>query len=97
MIDGNVGGGGGGGGLHDKKIRQEKIERDFENKCLRLLKIGDWNTLDQIASQHLEDTQGQSFKGFFYLGVSFYKVGDYENAIRAFQKAEEINSEDAQL
>lgn len=50
MIDGNVGGGGGGGGLHDKKIRQEKIERDFENKCLRLLKIGDWNTLDQIAS-----------------------------------------------
>jgi len=59
--------------------------------------VGDWSQLDEFATQHLEDTKGRSFKGFFYLGVSLYKVGDFENAVKAFQRAEEIQAEDAQL
>ena len=43
------------------------------------------------------ETQGKTFKGFFYLGISLYKLGDYDTAIRAFEKAEQINSDDAQL
>lgn len=59
------------------------------------MKIEDWQSLDQIASKHLEDTKGKSYKGFFYLGVALYKAGDYDNAIRSYQKAEEINENDA--
>ncbi|CDW78380.1 tpr repeat [Stylonychia lemnae] len=79
------------------QVRKQKTEREFENRCLRLLKIEDWQSLDELASKYLEETHGTTFKGLFYLGVSLYKQGDYENAIRAFQKAEEINSDDAQL
>jgi tetratricopeptide (TPR) repeat protein len=78
-----------------KRTKLEKLEREFEKKCLKLIKLGDWNSLESVASQHLEDTKCESFKGFFYLGVSFYKSGEYENAIRAFQRAEAINSDDA--
>lgn len=42
-------------------------------------------------------TEGTSYKGFFYLGISLYKLGDFDTAIRAFEKAEQINSDDAQL
>jgi uncharacterized protein HemY len=70
-------------------MKQEKTERDFESKCLRYLKIEDWNTLDKIATAHLEETKGKSYKGYFYLGVSCYKQGDFENAIAAYSKAEE--------
>ena len=80
-----------------KKTKYERQEHDFEKKCLRIIKVGDWTNLEAIASEHLEDMKCESFKGFFYLGVSFYKTGEHDNAIRAFQKAEAINSEDAQL
>jgi len=66
------------------KAKSEKTEREFENKCLRYLKIEDWDSLDQISSSYLEETKGKSYKGFFYLGVSLYKLGDYESAIKAF-------------
>lgn len=79
------------------KQKEEKMEKEFENKCLRYIKIEDWDTLDKISTRHLEETKGKSYKGFFYLGVALYKSGDYENAIRAYQKAEEINGEEAQL
>lgn len=67
-----------------KRTKLEKLEREFEKRCLKLVKLGDWNALDSLASQHLEDTKCESFKGFFYLGVSFYKCNEHENAIRAF-------------
>jgi len=41
----------------------------------------------------LEKTQGQTAKGFFYLGISYYKQGDYQNSILAFEKAEGMGLE----
>ena len=43
-----------------------------------------WEELYEAAKCHLEETTGKSFKGFFYMGISFYKTDDFENAIRAF-------------
>lgn len=43
-----------------------------------------WDALYEESKKHLEATNGRSFKGFFYMGISFYKSEDYENAIRAF-------------
>lgn len=54
-----------------------------------------WEELYEVSKSHLEETNGKSFKGFFYMGISFYKSDDFENAIRAFSKAESINSDDA--
>lgn len=73
------------------------MEREFERKCQELIKDEDWIQLDSYATEHLEAMSGKSFKGFFYLGVALYKQNDFENAIRAFSKAEFINGEDAQL
>lgn len=64
---------------------------------MKLLRIYDWHELDIFATSHLEQTKGRSYKAFFYLGVSLYKTKEYESAIKAFQRAEEINPEDAQL
>ena len=77
------------------KQREERLEKEFERKCLQCLRTQDWNTLDNISTEHLEETSGKSYKGFFYLGISLYKLGDFESAIRAFTKAEQINSDDA--
>jgi hypothetical protein len=33
-----------------KKAKEEKLEREFEKKCLRLLKIEDWSSLDELAT-----------------------------------------------
>lgn len=61
------------------------------------MKTYNWAELETFATQFLEETQGSSFKGFFYLGVSFYKMQDYDNALRALQKAQYIEPNDAQL
>ena len=61
------------------------------------MKVGDFETVDKLSTEYLEETNGLSFKGFFYLGISFYKMQDYSNAIRALQKAELINPDDSQL
>lgn len=74
---------------------KEKLDSDFENKSLKLLKVSDWSELDTLATMHLEATKGTSFKGFFYLGVALYKMGEFENAVKAFQRAEEITPDDA--
>ena len=62
-----------------------------------LLKVRDYEKLEEESTEHLERHRGTSFRGFFYLGISLYKMEDYGNAILAFQKSELINSEDAQL
>lgn len=78
-----------------QKLRDEKLEKDFERKCMQLLKAENWAAMDAVSTEHLENTSGKSFKGFFFLGVSLYKQGDYENSIRAFTKAEFLCSDDA--
>jgi tetratricopeptide (TPR) repeat protein len=61
------------------------------------MKSEDWLELESFSTSFLEQTKGHSFKGFFYLGISFYKMQDYENAIRALQKAELVDPNDSQL
>lgn len=77
------------------KLKEEKMEREFERKCTQHIRQENWGDLDLAATEQLEQTAGRSFKGFFYLGVSLYKQSDFENCIRAFGKAESLNSEDA--
>lgn len=62
---------------------------------MMLMKEENWDTLYEVTKSYLEQTRGKSFAGYFYMGISFYKEEDYENAIKAFEKAEGINSEDA--
>lgn len=50
-----------------------------------------------MATEHLEAFSGQSYKGFFYLGIALYKNSEYESSIRSFSRAEFINPDDAQL
>lgn len=75
----------------------ERQERDFEKKCIACIRSLDFEGLEDMARDYLKSTQYQSYKGFFYLGVSFYRQNDFENAIKAFKEADIINPEDAQL
>lgn len=77
------------------RIREEKLEMELEQKCMQYIINENWAELDLLATEHLEATGGKSFKGFFFLGVSLYKQGDYDNSIRAFTKAELINDDDS--
>lgn len=74
---------------------QEKLDREFERKCAVFLKTEDWVALEELARDYLSSQSYNSFKGYFYLGVCFYKQGDFENAIKAFKEAETINADDA--
>ena len=62
----------------------EEIDQEFEKQYIEIMNNEDWNELYELSNQHLKETQGKSFKGFFYMGISFYKNEDFENAIRAF-------------
>lgn len=38
------------------KMKEERLERDFEKKCQKLIKAEDWQQLDTLSTQHLEYT-----------------------------------------
>lgn len=50
-----------------------------------------------MAVNQLDTCKGKSPKGFFYLGVALYKLGLFDQAIKAYQKSNELNSNDSQL
>jgi tetratricopeptide (TPR) repeat protein len=50
-----------------------------------------------LAVEQLDSSKGKSPLGFFYLGVSLYKQTLYEQAIKAFQKSNELDPSNAQL
>lgn len=43
-----------------------------------------WDELEEIALDQLEITNGKSHKGYFYLGVTLYKMRYYAQALKAF-------------
>ena len=57
----------------------------------------DWDNLENVSKEFLEKSPQKSYKGYFYYGISLYKLGDYENAIKAFKQAESVKEDDAQL
>jgi tetratricopeptide (TPR) repeat protein len=59
------------------------------------LKTEEWMALEEHARDYLAASEYSSCKGYFYLGVCFYKQGDFENAIKAFKEAETISPDDA--
>ena len=71
------------------------MERDFEKKCQSLINKEDWSSLYDLSFEYLDASSGKSFKGFFYQGISLYKQCEFDGAIRAFSKAEQINNNDA--
>ena len=69
----------------------------FERICLNLINCQNWSDLHQVCKAHLQMKHTSSWKAFFYYGVSMFKQNKYEIAIAAFESAERVNSEDAQL
>ena len=69
----------------------------FEESCIDIIKNQDWQKLESMSVEQLDDTKGKSPKGFFYLGVALYKIGAYGKAIKSFLKSNELNPNDAQL
>ena len=71
-----------------------KEEAAFEKVCLEFLNKADWDELATTSKAHLK---GGSWKSFFYYGIAMYKQTNYVLAIAAFEKAERIYEDDAQL
>lgn len=77
-------------------LKSKNIADDeFEIACLGIIKSGDWNKLEIQALDHLDKCKGKSHKGFFYLGIALYKMGYYEQSIKAYQKSNELDANDA--
>jgi hypothetical protein len=55
----------------------------------------DWDNLENISKEFLEKSPQKSYTGYFYYGISLYKLGDYENSIKAFKQAESVKEDDA--
>ena len=88
-------------------MSEEKLaEREFERKCQLYLKFREYKHLENEIYLYLDRSQTSaelipkkmaSFKPLFYLGICFYKQGDFESAVKAFNEAESIFADDAQL
>ena len=74
-----------------------KEEMQFEQVCLQLLSESNWNGLAIESKKHLQKNHTSSWKAFFYYGISMYKQSEYVLAIAAFEKAERIQDDHAQL
>ena len=74
-----------------------KEELVFEKICINMMNQQNWNGLAIVSKKHLQKNHTSSWKAFFYYGVAMYKQGEYVLAIAAFEKAERINEDDAQL
>lgn len=86
----------------DSEMRSEgefnpKEEVAFVQMCQNMLKGQNWKGLAIICASHLEKNHISSFHAYFYYGISMYKQKDYITAIKAFEKAEVRNMDDAQL
>ena len=81
-------------------LRQEKAkvhafqEEQFEAKCIQVIKTKQWETLELFAVGQLDKTNAKSAKGFFYLGIALYKMEIYDQAIKAFERSNEIKPKD---
>jgi tetratricopeptide (TPR) repeat protein len=83
-----------------QKIIQDHLsfqQKDFEHQCLDLLKHEKYEELECLSVEQLDLYKGQCSLGFFYLGISLYKLGYFEECIKAFIKCGEIQGYDAQL
>lgn len=72
-------------------------EQLFDHECLQLVQCRNWTSLESKAKFHLQRVNPQSFKAFFYFGISQFRQHKYPMAILSFEKAEQINPEDVQL
>ena len=71
-------------------------EGNFEEKVLAIIKEGNWEELELAAVDQLDASKGKSPQGFFYLGVSLFKMKYYNQAIKAFKKSIELDDSDGQ-
>lgn len=77
----------GGGILANNTARKTKLmesEVVFDLKCVTLVEECQWVQLEVAAVEQLDTCKGKSPLGFFYLGVSLYKMNHFEQAIKAF-------------
>mgnify|MGYP000968151965 CR=1 FL=1 len=72
-------------------------EIQFEKKCLSMLQAQNWQGLSILSKKHLQKNHTSGWQAFFYYGIAMYKLGEYVLAIAAFEKAERIDNNDAQL
>lgn len=60
----------------------------------------DWEALESLCKDFLTkciNSKFQSFKGYFFYGISLYRLNAFEDAVKAFKEAEAIHEEDSQL
>ena len=65
--------------VHSKNTL-EAFDKQFEKECFKNINEEDWEHLETISVQQLDATKGKSPLGFFYLGVSLYKMNYFEDA-----------------
>jgi hypothetical protein len=87
----------GGGNLATtaRKTKLMESEQIFDLKCVALVEQEQWSELEVTAVEQLDICKGKSPLGFFYLGVSLYKLDHVEQGIKAFQKSNELDSNNA--
>ena len=73
-----------------RKAAFDAAEAEFEKKCQLPLDQEDWEQVESLAIQQLDDTQAKSPLGFFYLGIALYKMKLYKNSIRAFERCYQL-------
>ena len=74
----------------EKQKMFDKIESKFEIRCFQVIADKNWEKLEIISVEQLDSCKGKSPKGFFYLGVALYKMELTDQAIKAYQKSNEL-------
>ena len=63
------------------------MNKSFEEKCIEAADNEEWDKLEDLALDELDETKGMSDRAFLYLGVSMYKIGHFTAAKAAFNKS----------
>lgn len=61
-----------------KAYKYDQVDKDFENDIQDVLSIQDWEKLEMMSIELLDQTKAKSNKAFFYLGIALYKMQYYE-------------------
>ena len=57
----------------------------------------DWEHLETISVQQLDTMKGKSPLGFYYLGVSLYKMNYFDQSVKAFLKSDDLKKNNPDL
>lgn len=79
------------------RLADERLEQEFEERCYRIIDEEDWEKLEVAAVDQLDQLKGKSARGYFFLGISLYKMEFFDQACLSFQRSSELKADDAQV